>query len=151
MDRLERGAGAQARVDQRLPGGLDHFLEAPGLGQRHAFTPQVLDLGKVCARAGVEHRHPGDALGRLPHDLERQIAAHREPDVVKPGRRLGEDARRDRRHAVVAGVLRDRDRPQPPQLRYLRSIEPRRAIQAWNEKDRKTFGHWRLSLRRVLR
>ncbi len=62
---------------------------------------------------------------------------------------FGEDAPRNRRHGVVAPMVRDRDRTEPPQHRNLLGVKPRRTIQAGDQDDRQA-GRRRIGHRRLL-
>jgi hypothetical protein len=99
----------------------------------------------VSGRAEViEQRELLHALGRLPHDREREIAAHRQPRQRKARRRIGEDARRNRIHARIARMVGDLDRPESPQRGDLLGIKPRRAVEPRDEDDGQRLGHHEL-------
>src|SRR5262249_23232 len=55
----------------------------------------------------------------------------------------GKEAPRDRRHAVIAGMISNRDRTEPPQCRDLVGVKPRRAGQSGNKHDRQRVWHLR--------
>jgi len=98
-------------------------------------------LRRFGSRRGVEQRGPLDALGRVPHDTQGEVAAHREPGERKARRRGGEDATRDRIHAVVAAVVGHLHRPESPQGGDLLRIEARGTVQPGNEDHRQRLGH----------
>src|SRR5262249_35231858 len=84
-----------------------------------------------------------NALRRVPHDCQSEVAAHREPGEGKARRRGGEDARRDRIHAVVAGVVSHLHRPESPQRGYLLRIEARGTVQPGNEDHGDHLSHYK--------
>src|ERR1700730_5280959 len=91
-----------------------HIGKSAGLDDRDlGLAPRSL-LRRFGASRGVEQREPLDALGRVPHDGQGDVAAHREPGERKAWRRGGEDATCDRIHAVVAGVVGHLHRPESP-------------------------------------
>ena len=83
-------------------------------------------LRRIRSRLGVDQRQFGDPLRRLPHDLERDVAAHRMPGQREARRRLGQDSARYRAHIVVADVVGDRHRAESPQGRDNRRKDPGR-------------------------
>ena len=108
---------------------LGHFGVAAGFGKRDHDLRRSVCSG-VSARAPVSSSASlATRCRRLAHDLESDVAAHRQAGEREARRRRGQNAPGDRRHAVVAGVVGDHDRPEPPQRRDLLGIEPRRAGQ----------------------
>ena len=114
-------------------GECDHHLAPLGL------------LRGLGTRAGVEKRKLDHSLRRLAHDFESDVAAHRQSRERKPGRRCGQNAPRNRRHAVVASMVGNRDWPEPPQCGDLVRVKSRRAGQSRNEHNRQRVWHWGLS------
>ena len=84
-------------------------------------------LRRIRPRLGVDQRQFCHPLRRLPHDLERDIAAHRMSRQREARRRLGQDPARNRAHTVVADVVGDRHRAKTPQRRDDGCENPRRA------------------------
>jgi hypothetical protein len=110
--------------------GAYHLVLAPGG-----------DFGGIGAGPGVDQRQFGDTFGRLPHDLEGDVTAHRMAGERKARRRLGQDPPGNRSDIVVADVVGDRHRPQPPQGRHHGAENPWRGSQARNEQDRHRIVH----------
>ena len=144
---LERRVVVTAVVHQGGILRLQNFAEAAALGQRDERLALLGPLRRLAARAGVEQRELGDARCRLAHDLEGDIAAHRQPDQRKARRGCGQDPPRHRRHAVVAPMIGDGDGTELPQRRDLLGIKPRRAVQPGDKNGRqslrRSFRHWR--------
>ncbi len=116
---LGHDAHALASASSPLPVAMDeyrklqrrHLGESAGLGKRDLrLAPRGL-LRRFGPRRGIEQRELGDALGRVPHDGQGEVAAHGKPGERKARRRGGEDAARDRVHAVVAGMVGNRTGP----------------------------------------
>jgi len=90
----------------------------------------------ACRRGvGVEQREPGRSLRGLPHDLERDVAAHREAGEREALGRRREQPRRDRGHRVVARVVGDEDLAPSSQGGDLRLEQGARAGEARNEHE----------------
>jgi len=106
------------------------------LGERDHYPAALRLLRRLGACAGIEECKLGHPLRRLAHDLERDVAAHRQARERKARRGSAQDAPRDGRHAVVAGMVCNRDRAESPQGRNLVGVKPRRAGQSGNEHDR---------------
>ncbi len=107
--------------------GCSHFDERQTrLCLRRDFGP----------RRGIEKREPRHPLRRLPHDLESDVTAHRQPNQREPWRRRGKRPACDRCDAVVARVIGDNHRPEPPKRRNLVGIKPRRAVEPRHEHAR---------------
>jgi hypothetical protein len=79
-------------------------------------------------------------LRRLPHDLEGDVAAQRQPGEREAGRRRRQDPAGNGGDAGVAGVVGDRDRPKAPERWNLLGVKPRRAIQSGNKDDGEAIG-----------
>ena len=92
--------------------------------------------GSVGPRRSVKQRELGNPLGRLPQHGEGDVAAHRQAGERETRRRIGEDARGDRRHVGVAPVIGDGNRPKRPKRRDLRRIKPRAAKQSGHQNER---------------
>jgi hypothetical protein len=71
-------------------------------------------FSRVRPRVAIHQRQPQYPLRRLPHDLQRDVAAHRMSGQRKTRRRLIENSLRDAAHAVVADVVGHHDRANPP-------------------------------------
>ena len=106
----EAGVVEARRVHEPRQEGTHHGVEvARRLRDRGAAHGGL--LGRVGPGAGVEQGERGDALRRLPHDLQRQVAAHRQAGQGEAsGRRLRERGRGQRGHRVVPGQGERRDR-----------------------------------------
>src|SRR5207302_8643840 len=74
------------------------------------------------------------------------VAAHRESGQGKPRRRRGQDAARHPCHAVIAGVVRNEEGAEAPELRKLLDIEARRTEKAGREHDGQRFRRHRAYL-----
>ncbi len=72
---------------------------------------------RIGPRLGVDQRQFCNPLRRLPHDFERDIAAHGMPRQREARRRFGQDPARNRAHTVVADVVGNRHRAESPQRR----------------------------------
>jgi len=94
------------------------------------------DLVGIRPRLGVHQRQLRHPVRRLPHDLERDVAAHRVPGQREPRRPLGEDTAGDHRHVVVADVIGDGDRPVAPQGVRHRRVDAWRAAEPGNQQNR---------------
>jgi len=68
------------------------------------------------------------------------------PGEREARRRLGQNPPRDQGHMVVADVVGDRHRAEPPQIRHHGGEDPRRADEAGNEQDRHRIVHARLRI-----
>ena len=110
---------ARMDIDRKLH--VDDFGETAAFGEIDIDAPFRLRLRRVVTRAGVEQRELCNPIRCLPHDLQRDVAAHREPGERKTRRRSGKDALGDRRHRVVARVVCHRHRPEAPKFRHLRA------------------------------
>ena len=89
---------------------VHRFGEAAGLCEFDTTPPRLRLLRGFRPRSGVEQRQFGDPLRRLPHDLEGDVAAHRQAGERKARRRRGQNAARDGGMRVVTACGR---RPSP--------------------------------------
>ena len=76
---------------------VGHLGEAAGPGEFDAVPAAFGLFRRLGARTGIEQRQLRDPLRRLPHDLEGDVAAHRQAGERKTRRRGGQNAARDRR------------------------------------------------------
>ncbi len=114
-------------------------------GFRH-LDRRLADLGvtgHVLAGAGVDQGELGDALRRLPHHLEGDVAAHGEPDQGKFGRCGGEQAPGDVGNGLVARMVRHDDGVAVAKGGDLRLEEIGGAVEAGDEDQRQAAGHIR--------
>jgi 8-hydroxy-5-deazaflavin:NADPH oxidoreductase len=119
---------------------IECLAKTAGLGEfdaRLAGRGLLRRFGRGCC---VKERELCHSPARLAHDLERDVAAHRQAQERKTRRRRGQDASRNRRDGFVARVIGDRDRPERPEYRDLLAKKPRRAGQPGNENNRQAFG-----------
>src|SRR5262249_23323610 len=86
-------------------------------------------------------RRPSEDARRWPEDGRAEEGAPRAPGSRMARRRGGEDARRERVHAVIAGVVGHLHRPESPQQGDLLRIEPRGTVQPRNEDHGQRFSH----------
>jgi hypothetical protein len=121
--------------------GVEHFTESPASGERDLRAPRGTLLGSIRERARVEQRELRHTPGRLTQDLERDVTTHRQADQREARRSRGEDPSRHGAHAVVAGVVRDRHRPQAPQMRNLICVQPRRTQETRDQYGGNGLGH----------
>ena len=91
----------------------------PGLRDRDQPTAALGLLGGVGPRRCVEQRKTRDAVGRLTHDRQGHVSAHRISAKRKPGRRIVEDVARNRSDRHTPGVVRNDDRSPRPQIHNL--------------------------------
>jgi hypothetical protein len=111
---------AQARIlaPRRMHEARKQFVEDGAIfaGLRAGDLAAAADGGlrRIGARLGIDQRQFCNPIRRLPHDLERDVAAHRMPRQRETRRRLGQDPPRDRAHAVVANVVGHRHGPESP-------------------------------------
>jgi hypothetical protein len=99
-------------VDRK--GDIGHLRVAAAFGERDNRLAPLRLFRCFAARAGVEERELGDPLRRLTHDLESDIAAHRQTGEREARRSRRQYSARDRGHVVVAGVVGDHDGAEPP-------------------------------------
>ena len=123
-------------VDEQGKLLIGDLVETTGARQADLARATLALRDRVGSRGGVQQREPHDPLGRLAHDLERHVAAHREASEGEARRGVGQDAPRDRVHGVVARVVGDGDRAEPPQLRELGPVEPCGGQEPGDEDDR---------------
>src|SRR5262249_34946532 len=115
QERLRSGflgheAHARAQRFVALPVAMDeywklqrrHLGESAGLGERNLRLATRGLLRRFGSRRGVEQRKPLDALGRVPHDCQSEVAPHREPGERKA---LGAAARM---RLAIASMLASR-------------------------------------------
>jgi len=108
-------------MDEQRQQRVGDSEKAPALGERDQVPAPLGLLGRVGSSGGVEQRELQDALRRLTHHLERDVAAHRESRESEflegcVPKRVGGDFR----HGFRAGMIRDpaiRDRGKRRELR----------------------------------
>ena len=127
---------------------VEHGVVFAALRARDLAAAAGGRLRRIRPRLGVDQRQLCHPLRRLPHDLEGDVAAHGMPGQRETRRRLGQDPPRDRAHIVVADVVGDRHRAEPPQGRRDRRVNPRRGHQARNQQNRHRIVHARLRMGR---
>ena len=142
---LERRIAVTIGVHEEEKGFFGDFGKTSAFCLFHRRPPALGLFRSLGPCAGVKQRQLRHPLRRLPHDLEGDVTAHRQPRERETRRRCGKDAAGDRRHGVVAPVVGDRDRAEPPQHWNLLSVKARRTIQAGDQDDRqaggRTIGH----------
>src|SRR5437660_2320634 len=122
-------------------GDVGDFGIAAALGERDRGLAALGLFRRLGACAGIEERELRYTLRRLPHDFKGDVAAHRKAGEGKTRRRRGQNAPRDRCHAVVAGVVRDHNRAEAPQSWDLLGIKPSRTGQSGNKHAWQRFCH----------
>ena len=142
------GIVAPRRMHEARKQFVEHGVIFAGLRARHLAAAARGGLRRIRPRLGVDQRQFCHPLRRLPDDLEGDVAAHRMPGQRETRRRLGQDPPRDRAHIVVADVVGDRHRAEPPQRRDHRREDPRRGDEARNEQNRHRIVHARLRMGR---
>ncbi len=135
-DGLERRVAVTIGVHEEGKAFFGDFGKTPAFCLFHRRPPALGLFRSLRPRTGVEERQLRHPLRRLPHDLEGDVTAHRQPREREARRRCGKDAAGNRRHGVVAPMIRDRDRAEPPQRRNLLGVKARRTIQAGDQDDR---------------
>jgi hypothetical protein len=118
-----------------LPEQICDLVEATRVRERHQPLAVCTPFLGVGARGRIEERKARHPLGRLAHDLQSDVASHGEARERESGRRLGEQAPRDRRDRFVAGVIRDVNRPRTLEGRNLRPEELTGAIEPRHENE----------------
>ena len=103
------------RMHQPREQRIDHLLEAPLHRQLHLRAPRGTRFRGVGPRHRVQQRQFQHPLRRLAHDLEGQVAAHRQADEREARRGALQHARRHARHVLIAGVIGDHDGTVTPQ------------------------------------
>ena len=124
---------------------VEHGVILPAPRTLHHAATALGRLRRVRPRLGVDQCEFGDPVRRLAHDLEGDVAAHGMAGEHKARRPLGEDAPGDRPYAVVADVVGDRHRPEPPQRRHDGRENPGRGDEARDQEDRHRVVHGRSS------
>ena len=99
------------KEDERRFGNLS---KTPCPCHLHRRLAPLRLFGGLGARPGIEQRQLDHPFRRLTHDFKGDIAAHRQTGEREAGRRGGQDAGGDRLNGIVAGVIGDGDRTEPP-------------------------------------
>jgi hypothetical protein len=120
---------------------VGYLGEAPLLSERDLGETPLAMFGRIGTRGRVQQREQGDPLSRLPQDLERYNATHRQTDKSESRRGGGEGAAGDSRDGVVATVVGDDHRSELPQRRQLSAVEPWGTKETGYEYDRQRFAH----------
>jgi hypothetical protein len=141
VDLLEPGVAVPLAMHEQRKNQIRYLREAPFLGDLDLAKAPLGLLGHVGTRPGIEQRELGHPLRRLPHELECDVAAHREADQREARRRGVKDTGRDQAHAIVAGVASDLDRSESPERRYLIGVEARRAAQSGHQQNGYNLAH----------
>ena len=84
-DALERFVAVTVAMHIERKSEFRDLRIAAVLGHRHQDAAPLGLLRRVRPRPGIEQRQFGDALRRLAHDLEGDVAAHRQPGRAKRG------------------------------------------------------------------
>ena len=102
---------------------VQDFSKPPVLCKFDLCPTRLVLLRRIRAWTGVQKCQLRNALRGLPHDLERDISAHRQAYQDESGRCRGENPLCNGAHAIIARVIRDCHGSQPPQLRHLPRVE----------------------------
>ena len=130
---------------------VDDFLEPATGGERHHSRAAPRKPPAVSARASrIQQCQAHDALRCLAHDLERDVAAHRQADQREARWCIGQDATGDAGHGVIAGVVGDHHPAAAPERSDLPRVHARGEQQAGDHHDGQRLGHGReVNMRRM--
>ena len=111
-------------MDEQRQKARGRGLERAALGERDQVAPARPCFGAVGPRLGVEQRQLNHPLGHAPHDLEGDVAAHREAAQREALGRLGQHRLGHRGDAVGAGQVHHPHLGAVGERRGLRPIQP---------------------------
>jgi hypothetical protein len=111
---FQAGVIVAIAMDVERKSDIGHFRIAAAFGERDYHLASLRLFRRLGAGAGIEKRKLCHPVRRLAHDFEGDIAAHRQPDERKARRRRRHDAPCDGGHAVIAGMVCDHHRAEPP-------------------------------------
>jgi len=114
IDVLQRRVAMAVAMDQQRKQDVGDLGKASSLRQADETVPPLGLLGRVGARPGVQQRELRDTCGRLAHDLERDVATHRQASEREARWCIVKYTGGDGRHAVGAGVVGNLDGAESP-------------------------------------
>ena len=127
----QRPVGEPVRVNEQRQELADHGLELAPLRTCDHAEPPFARLGRIGARLGIQECQPEHPFRRPAHDLERDVAAHREAAEREALGCLGEHRLGHAGDAVGSGQIADPDRG---------DIAERRDLAAYRRSSRSSPG-----------